>query len=215
MNVKPIRTNPSAQVIYVLGWWAWCYRIPALIVYAITPLLLAAAYFTALDLVRDLSIKDIAAGFILVQVFILIPMYWRYLQSRAIRIVFSPDSALLIVRTLNFTTRRIPLTALENACYEEESNSDTDARIPVLKVDVRGGLPIKIDLDGRILDERAFKALFNYSPHIQRPASSIYSLQEYESRIAHTEGVRDGSQGLRSNPWETHESAEHPEGMRE
>jgi hypothetical protein len=29
------------------------------------------------------------------------------------------------------------------------------------------------------------------------------------------EGAADGSQGLRSNPWEIHESVEHPEGMRD
>jgi hypothetical protein len=48
----------------------------------------------------------------------------------------------------------------------------------------------------------------------QHPASNIYSLQEKESSTSHPGGVREGSQGLRSNPWEIHESAEHPEGMR-
>jgi hypothetical protein len=46
-------------------------------------------------------------------------------------------------------------------------------------------------------------------------STRCYSLQENESWIAHPGGVREGSQGLRSNLWETHECADHPEGMRE
>jgi hypothetical protein len=94
--------------------------------------------------------------------FLIVWIMYRYLQQRATRIVFLPDRALLIVRTLNFTSRRIPIVALEDVRYEEESNSDTVVRIPVLRVQVRGGMPIRIDLEGRILDEQAFKAIFHY-----------------------------------------------------
>lgn len=162
-NMKPIRTDPSAQTLYVLGWRAWLYRLPALIVYAMVPPLLVAACFTAQDLALRPSVRDVGAAFFLGLFFIMVWMYWRYLQSRATRITLSPDRALLIVRTLNFTSRRIPISALEGVHYEEESNSDVETRIPVLTAQVRGGAPIKIDLDGRIPDEQAFKAIFRYS----------------------------------------------------
>jgi hypothetical protein len=159
-----MRTNQSAQLLYVLGWWAWCYRFPALIVYAMVPPLLVAVHFTAQDLMRHPGIRDIGAIFFLGLFFLLVWAYWRYLQSRATRIIHVPDRALLIVQTLNFASRQIPVVDLDDACYEEESNNETDASIHVLRVQVRGRLPIIIDLEGRIPDEQAFKAVFRVPP---------------------------------------------------
>jgi len=156
-----MRVNPSAQTLYALGWWAWIYRLPALIAYAMVPPLLVAMYFTVQDLARHPSISGVGAIIFQGLFFLIAWMFWRYLQSRAARIIYLPDRALLIVRTLNFTTRRIPIANLEDVRYEEELNSETDARIPLLRVQVRGGMPIEIDLEGRILDERAFKAIFH------------------------------------------------------
>jgi hypothetical protein len=159
-----MRNNQSANVLYVLGWWAWLYRIPALIVYTMVPPLLVAMYFTVQDFARHPGIRDVGGALFLGLFFLIARGMWRYLQPRATRIVLFPDRALLIVRTLNFTSRRIPVTDLEDVRYEEESNSDTDARIRALRVQVRGGRPIMIDLEGRILDEQAFKAIFHYFP---------------------------------------------------
>jgi hypothetical protein len=92
--------------------------------------------------------------------FLLVWALWSWLQARAARIVYFPEQAFLLVRTLNFTSRRIPLAALERVRYEEEKvNSETTVRIPVLTVQVRGERPIKIDLDGHILDEPMFRKL--------------------------------------------------------
>jgi hypothetical protein len=117
--------------------------------------------FTAQDFARHPSIRGVGAILFQGLFFLIVWVFWRYLQSRATRIIFFPDRALLIVRTLNFTSRRIPIETLEDVRYEEESNSETDARIPLLRVQARGGMPIKIDLEGRILDEEAFKAIFH------------------------------------------------------
>jgi len=156
-----MRTNPSAQVLYEMGWWAWLYRIPALVVYAMVPPLLVTMYFSVQDFARHPSISGVGAILFQGIFFLIAWVFWRYLQSRATRIIFFPDRALLIVRTLNFTSRRIPTETLEDVRYEEESNSETDARIPLLRVQARGGMMIKIDLEGRILDEQAFKAIFH------------------------------------------------------
>jgi len=156
-----MRTNPSAQVLYVMGWWAWLYRIPALVVYAMVPPLLVTMYFTAQDFARHPSISGVGAILFQGLFFLIAWVFWRYLQSMATRIIFFPDRALLIVRTLNFTSRHIPIANLEDVRYEEESNSETDARIPLLRVQARGGMLIKIDLEGRVLDEEAFKAIFH------------------------------------------------------
>ena len=172
--MKLMQSNPSVQVLYVLGWWAWCYRLPALITYPTVASILVMVCGTSQELVLHPSIGNLVlVAFGLGVSFIFAWITWRYLQSRASRIVLLPDRALLIVRTLNFTSRRIPIAALENVRYEEESNSDTDTCIPVLTVQVRGGLPITIDLQGRILDEQAFKAVFGYSSSKPPPAKQV------------------------------------------
>src|SRR5262245_53713440 len=166
--MKRIRTKPASQVLYVLGWWAWCYRLPALMVYAMVPPLLVAACYTAQDLVRRPNIRDVVSACFLGLLFFMILMYWHYLLSHATRIILFPDRALLIVRTLNFSSRRIPISALEDVHYEEESNHDIDVLIPMLTIRVRGRVPIRIDLEGCILNEQAFKSIFNYSKQICR-----------------------------------------------
>jgi hypothetical protein len=170
-SMRLLRTNPSAQVLYDLGRWTWCYRLPALIAYAFVPPLFVAVCFTVQDLMRSPSIRDAGGICFLGLFFFLISMYWHSLQSQATRITLLPDRALLIVRTINLTYRRIPISALEDVHYEAESSSDETVFIPVLTVQVRGRVPIKIDLDGRIPNERAFKAIFYKSLHFGRHSS--------------------------------------------
>jgi hypothetical protein len=160
-----IRNNPHAQVLYVLGWWVWCYRLPALITYAAVALILVLVYGTVQELVLRPSIGNLVlTAFGLGLSFLFAWITWRGGQSRATRIVFLPDRGLLIVRTLNFTSRRIHVAVLGDIEYEEsQPYSDVGAYDPALRVQVRGGLPIEIDLQGRILDEQAFKALFHLS----------------------------------------------------
>src|SRR5215813_9968474 len=169
-----MRDNQSGQALYALGWWAWLYRLPALLVYSMVPPLLVAMYFTVQDFARHPRIRDVLATLFMGLFFIIALAMWRYLQSRASRIVLFSDRALLIVRTLNFTSRRISIAALEHVRYEEGSNSDTDALIPALTVQVRGEMPIKIDLEGRILDEQAFEAIFHYSLRERPTPRNIY-----------------------------------------
>ncbi len=186
--MKLIRTNSAAKPLYVLGWLAWCYRLPALMVYALVPLVLVSAYYLAQDLVRQPGVNNVGAALVLGLFFLIVWAMWRSLQAQAARIILFPDRALLLVRTLNLTSRRIPLAALETVQYEEEESSEVNARIPVLTVQVRGGLPIKIDLGGRILDEQAFKALFHCHSLLKSPVRSPMP-KTRPSRFPHTENA--------------------------
>ncbi len=94
---------------------------------------------------------------------------WRRGQSRVARIILFPESAAVVVRTLNFVSRRVPLAALSDFHYEETQTyhgeyGRTQVYEPTLTVQVRGALPLKIDMRGHILDEQTFKTIFRHRP---------------------------------------------------
>jgi hypothetical protein len=156
-------TNHSGRILYVWGWWAWYYRFIALIVYG-TGLLLVGLFYPARELVRHPSFGNVLLFAILVLIvgawFLVGRLAWRDGQSRATRITLLPESASLLVRTLNFGSRRIPLADLEDIHYQDLQPDPAEYREPTLVVKVRGGLPLRIDLEGCILDEQTFRAIF-------------------------------------------------------
>jgi hypothetical protein len=89
---------------------------------------------------------------------------WRDGQSRVARIILLPKHAALVVRTLNFSSRLIPLADLEGFWFADLTPDPAEYHEPTLRVQVRGGLSITIDLEGNILDEESFKAIFRYEP---------------------------------------------------
>ena len=162
-----MRSDPSARVLYVWGKWVWFYRVIALVVYA-TGLLLVGLYYPARDLLLHSGVGDIALFVILALMIVawavVIRITWRDGQSRVTRIILLPESAALVVRTLNFSSRRIPLAALQRFRFADLKPDPDEYREPTLTVQVRGGLPLKIDLEGHILDEETFKTIFHYRP---------------------------------------------------
>ncbi len=168
-----MQTDPSARALYVWGRWVWYYRFLALLVYA-TGLLLVGLYAPARDLARHPSIENIA---LLALIALLVGVWflcawitWRRGQSQVARIILFPESAAVVVQTLNFGSRRIPLTALSDFQYEETQTyhgeyGSTQVYEPTLTVQARGGLPLKIDMRGHILDEQTFKTIFRHCPN--------------------------------------------------
>src|SRR5262249_19363243 len=148
---------------YIWGWWAWYYRFIALVVY-VTGLLSVGLYFPARDLICQPSFGNILLFALLVSIVgawvLLGRLTWRDGQSRVTRIVLLPGSAAILVRTLNFGSRHIPLAALEDFRYQDLQPDATEYYEPTLSVQVRGGLPLRIDLGGHVLDEQAFKTIF-------------------------------------------------------
>ena len=165
-----MRIDPSARVLYVWGRWVWYYRIIALVVY-VTGLLLPGLYSPARDLLLDPSIGNIVLFAILALMVgawvVVIWITWRDGQSRVNRIILLPERAALVVQTLNFGSRQIPLSALEESWLADVKPDRLEYQVPTLTVDVRGGMPLRIDLGGQILDEETFKKLFRYSPTMQ------------------------------------------------
>lgn len=175
-----MHTDPSAQVLYVWGRWVWYYRFLALVVYATGLLLLVGVYDPVRGLVRHPGIGNIVLLALLALLigmwFLLTWITWRSGESRAARIALSADSATIVVRTLNFGSRRIPLADLEDFQYEKFQTyvgdyGSTRFYQPTLTVKVRGRLPLKIDLQGHILDEQTFKAIFHYPPSTDTPSN--------------------------------------------
>ena len=160
----------ETRVLYVWGWWVWYYRFIALVVYALG-VLVVALYFAAREVVLHPSFDAILLLLFLalvVGIWLLGAwMTWREGQSRVTRMSLLPESETLVVRTLNFGCRRIPLTALTNFRYENLRPDINEYQVPILTVRVRGDLPLKIDLDGHILDEPTFKTIFRY--RLNRP----------------------------------------------
>lgn len=74
------------------------------------------------------------------------------------------------MRTLNFGSRFIPLSALEESRLADVDPDPSEYQVPALTVDVRGGRQLRIDLEGHILDEETFNTLFRYSP-TKQPAT--------------------------------------------
>ena len=162
-----MRIDPSARVLYVWGRWVWYYRLIALGVYA-TGLLLLGLYSPARDLLLHPSIGNIVLFAILALMVgawaVVIWITWRDGRSRVHRIILLPERAALVVRTLNFGSRLIPLSDLEEFRLADVQPDPSEYQVPTLTVDVRGGIPLRIDLEGHILDEETFKTLFRYSP---------------------------------------------------
>lgn len=160
-------TDPSARVLYVWGWWVWYYRLIALIVYA-TGLLLVGLYLPARDLLAHPSLGNIALFAVLASLVgawaLAAWVTWRDGQSRVTRIILLPARAALDVRTLNFSWRRIPLADLEGFWFADMKPDPAEYHEPTLRVQVRGAAPLTIDLEGNILDEESFKAIFRYGP---------------------------------------------------
>lgn len=156
-------TDPSARTLYVWGWWAWYYRAIALVVY-VTCLLLVGLYFPARDLLRQPSFGNLLLFALLSSIAVvwvlLTRMTWRDGQSRATRIDLTAANDAIHVRTLNFGSRHIPLADLENVQYYDLKPDGAEYQEPTLSVHVRGGRPLSVDLEGRILDEQTFKTIF-------------------------------------------------------
>ena len=167
----------SSRVLYTWGRWVWYYRFLALVVYT-TGLLFVGLYEPARDLVRHPNMGNIT---LLTLLALLVGIWslwawltWRSGQSRATRIDLFPENAAVVVRTLNFGSRQIPLAALSDFQYEETQTyhgeyGSTKVYEPTLTVKVRGDLPLKIDMRGHILDEQTFRTIFRYPP-INPPA---------------------------------------------
>jgi hypothetical protein len=172
-----MRTDPSARALYVWGRWVWYYRFLDLVVYA-TGLLFLGLYEPIQDLVRHPDIGNIT---LLVLIAMLVAVWflwawitWRRGQSRVTRITLFPETAAVVVRTLNFGSRQIPLAALSDFQYEQTQTyhgeyGSTKVYEPTLTVKVSGELPLKIDMRGHILDEQAFKTIFHYP--LTKPAA--------------------------------------------
>jgi hypothetical protein len=161
-----MQTDPSRQVLYVWGWRVWCRRFLSLIIYATAVLASLMVYESAQQLARQPGLRNLVqcafAAALLGAWLLGAWVAWRAGQSRVTRIALSPDRA-LVVRTVNFTSRRIPLTTLGDVEYERSRPStDGEVHVPLLTVEVRGGLPIEMDLRGQILDEQQFEAAFYY-----------------------------------------------------
>ena len=168
-----MRADPSERVVYVWGCWVWYYRLIALVVYA-TGLLLVALYSPVRDLLSHLSIGHIMLLALLALVIgawaLVMWVTWRDGQSRVSRITLLPEEAALVVRTLNFGSRHIPLAALGEFQVADLKPDPSEYQVPTLTVEVRGGVPLRIDLGGHIQDEEAFNTIFRYRP--ARPAAA-------------------------------------------
>jgi hypothetical protein len=167
-----MRIDPSEQVLYEWGRWVWYYRCIALIVY-ITGLLLVGMYQPARDLLLRPSVGNILLFAIIALMVgawaLIIWVTWRDGQSRVARMILLPESKALVVRTLNFGSRRVPLADLHDFLYADlKWNPASEYRPPTLTVQVRGRLPLVIDLDGEILDMQTFKSVFGYRPPARR-----------------------------------------------
>ena len=162
-----MRTDTSARVLYVWGLWVWYYRLIALIVYA-TGLLLVGMFHQAQDLLLHPSMGNITLFALLALLVgawaLAIWATWRDGQSRVTRIILLPEQAALVVRTLNFSSRRVRLADLEGLWFADLKPDPGEYHEPTLRVQVRGGAPFTIDLEGNILDEESFKAIFRYRP---------------------------------------------------
>src|SRR5262245_36418794 len=130
-------TDPSARILYVWGWWAWYYRFIALVIY-VTGLLSVGLYFPARDLMRHPSFGNsllLALLASIVGAWVLIGRFtWRDGQSRVTRITLLPGSTTIVVRTLNFGSRHIPLAALEDFWYQDLQPDATEYHEPTLSV---------------------------------------------------------------------------------
>ena len=91
---------------------------------------------------------------------------------RAVEIRLLPDQNTVTVRTLNFGMRRIPCAAFGEIEYSatqfyasQVPFTDNHVYEPTLLVQVQQDLPIRIDLQGQIVDESTFKRIFQYDPH--------------------------------------------------
>jgi hypothetical protein len=168
-----MRIDESARVLYVLGWRVWYYRLIALVVYA-TGLLILGLYSPGRDLLLNPSTGNLVLFAILALIAgawaAVIWITWRDGQSRVNRIILLPERATVVVRTVNFGSRLIPLSALEEFRFADLKPDVSEYQVPTLTVDVRGGRPLRIDLEGHILDEESFKTIFRYSP-AKQPAT--------------------------------------------
>jgi hypothetical protein len=160
-------TDSTSRVVYVWGWWVWYYRFIALLVY-LTGLLLVGLCYSAWDLLRDPGVVNIGLFLILallVGAWVwVIRLTWRDGQSRVSRIAFLPEGQVLVARTLNFRTRRIYLADLESIQYQDLRPDPSEYREPILTIKVRQSLPLRIDLEGHILDKQFFRSTFRYRP---------------------------------------------------
>jgi hypothetical protein len=161
-----MQLDPSRQLLYVSGWWGWYHRFLALIVYGTSAFPALMVYGTARDVAHEPSLTNIGlfalAAILLGACLLWCWTTWRDGRSRATRIVLSPDRT-LTVRTLNFTSRRVPTGALGDVQYAQSwSSADGEVYDPKLTVQVHRAAPIVVDLSGRIVDEGGFEAVFFY-----------------------------------------------------
>ena len=160
-----MRTDPSDRVLYDWGWRAWYHRLIALTVYA-TGLLLVGFFYPARNLLLQPDIGNIVLLVILAALvaawILVIRITWRDGQARVSRITLLPEKEALLVRTLNFGSRLIPLAALVKFHFADLKPDMSEYRVPELTVVVRGERKLRIDLEGRILDEEAFNTIFRY-----------------------------------------------------
>ena len=160
-----VGTDPTERVLYDWGWRAWYHRLIALTVYA-TGLLLMGFFFPARNLLLQPDIGNLVLLAILVVLvtawILVIRITWRDGQARVSRITLLPEKEALLVRTLNFGSRLIPLAALVKFHFADLKPDMTEYREPILTVVVRDGTKLRIDLEGRILDEEVFNTIFRY-----------------------------------------------------
>jgi hypothetical protein len=167
--------SATARLLYVWGRWVWYYRALALVVYATGVLIILGFAAPVSDYLRNPTPVNVLLLFLVI---VLAAMWclwawvtWRTGQSRANRIYLDLEAKELVMTTLNFGKRSIPLAALRRAEFTPTQTyvnphgiGSTRYYEPTLTVPVEDGLPIRIDLQGRIVDEEAFKELFGFDP---------------------------------------------------
>lgn len=166
----------TTPLLYRWGRWIWYYRALALITY-ITVLL---AFIGFGDIIRDLLQEPTAANLLLVALSVLLLAScalwswttWLQGNRRVGWIALSTDQNMLTVKTLNFTIRTIPVADLGQITYSATQHYATPHYVgsdevyePTLMVDVQRAAPLRIDMQGHIVDEALFKAVFPYDPN--------------------------------------------------
>jgi hypothetical protein len=166
-------------LLYSWGAWVWFFRGLALIAYGTGVMIIPLVNLLFRDTLQEPSFTNL----LLLGLVILLLGAWvlwalitfRNGQARVVKLWVDREASCLIVSTLNFSRRRIPLEAigLPEGDGAESFIADwyNDA---MLTVPVVGQGPLRIDLVGKVYDRALFKELFGrLPPDIPGPGRSL------------------------------------------
>jgi hypothetical protein len=162
--LSPRHAILDRQRIYVYGLRAWWSRAKLLLVYTVALLLLLAVGSSFQSYLADGTIDSFYA---LIRTLLLCGMWvialvtaWRRGNTKVSRIDYLPDSQSIDVRTINFLTRTLPLSALRRVEYQDGALERQQRGSQRIVLYFRNTLPIEVDTHCARIDQALFQQLF-------------------------------------------------------